>query len=80
MIAEKNAILALEHAEAYGTYTGFLVDDIGNITGPLQQNQTIGFNYRVTDEELSNKLKKAGVTISTYNKLISIQKILENMQ
>lgn len=74
MIAEKNAILALEHAEASGTYTGFLVDDKGNITGPLQQNQTIGFNYRVTDEELSNKLKKAGVTISTYNKLISIQK------
>lgn len=76
MIAEKNAILALEHAEAYGTYTGFLVDDKGNITGPLHQKKTIGFNYRVTDEELSNKLKKAGVTISTYNKMASVQKNL----
>lgn len=30
----------------------------------------------MTDEELSNKLKKAGVTISTYNKMASVQKNL----
>ncbi|MFB5674362.1 hypothetical protein ACE3NQ_00270 [Paenibacillus terreus] len=75
-VAEKNALLALNHAEAFGEFSSFLVDDSGNIEGPLKANHEIGFNYRVTDSELGDKLKQAGVTVSTFNKIISVQKNL----
>jgi hypothetical protein len=74
LAAEQNAQLALIHARNYGGFCCFLVDHSGSIKGPLQQPDSIVFDYRTDNKELSDKLKKAGVTITTFNKLLSVQK------
>lgn len=71
--AEKKAILALEHAQSYDNFTAFVVDNNGNIEGPLNSSDQIKYNFQVTDSTLIRQLKLAGVSITTYNKIISTQ-------
>lgn len=74
LAAEKNARLALHHAENHGERSAFLVDSNGTIEGPLNDKTNITFGYRIENSDISEKLKKAGVTITTFNKILSIQK------
>lgn len=74
LAAEENARLALHHAQNYGDFCAFLVDDSGIIEGPLKEQQSISYGYRTDNKEMSEKLKQAGVAITTFNKLLSVQK------
>jgi len=74
LAAERNAQIAIQHAKQYGNLCAIRVNDVGDIEGPLKQTGSINFNYRTEDIRTSELLKKAGVTITTYNKLLSVQK------
>ncbi|MCR8631883.1 hypothetical protein [Paenibacillus radicis (ex Xue et al. 2023)] len=76
LAAERNAQLAIQHAKKSGNFIAILVKDTGEIEGPLQQAKSINFNYRTEDLQMLELLKKAGVTITTYNKMLSVQKNL----
>ncbi len=55
-------------------FVSFLVDDRGIIEGPLKEQESISFGYRTENKEISEKLKQCGVTITTLNKILSVQK------
>ncbi|WHY58454.1 hypothetical protein [Peribacillus simplex] len=74
LAAEENARLALNHAQNYDSFCAFLVDDRGIIEGPLKEQESISFGYRTENKEISEKLKQCGVTITTLNKILSVQK------
>lgn len=74
LAAEKHARIALKNAQKYAPFCAFLVDDRGMIEGPLQEQKSISFGYRVEDREMSEKLKQCGVTVTTFNKILSVQK------
>ena len=74
LAAEENARIALHHAQNYSTYSAFLVDDNDLIEGPLTEEESISYRYRNEDKEMSEKLKQCGVTITTFNKILSVQK------
>lgn len=76
LAAERNAQLALFHAQKLGGLNAILINDEGQIEGPLQKPESLTFHYRTEDKEISERLKKAGVTITTYNKMIAVQKNL----
>lgn len=71
--AEQNAYSALNHAKNQGTNCGFLTEVNGSIEGPLKETDSITYNYRTDDKDLEELLSKAGVSISTFNKLIYVQ-------
>ncbi|KQL50198.1 hypothetical protein AN963_08870 [Brevibacillus choshinensis] len=73
--AERNAQLALVHAKKH-VNSAILVDHDGSIEGPLRQTKSISYEYWTEDKEISDGLKKAGVSITTLNKIISVQKAL----
>lgn len=73
--AERNAQLALVHAKKHGG-SAILVDYDGSIEGPLRQAKSISYGFWTEDKELSENLKKACVSITTLNKIISVQKAL----
>ncbi|TQK63732.1 hypothetical protein FB479_103602 [Brevibacillus sp. AG162] len=73
--AERNAQLALGHAKNHRD-AAILVDHDGSIEGPLRQTNSISYEYWTQDKEMSENLKKAGVSITTFNKIISVQKAL----
>ncbi|WP_412679060.1 hypothetical protein [Brevibacillus parabrevis] len=75
LAAERNAQLALVHAKKHGN-AAVLVDHDGSIEGPLRQAKSISYEYWTEDKEISEGLKKAGVSITTLNKIISVQKAL----
>lgn len=75
LAAERNARLALLHAQKMGS-CAILVDDEGRIEGPLQRPDSISFTYRTDDAQMSELLKKAGVAITTFAKLLAVQKHL----
>lgn len=75
LAAERNAQLALVHAKKF-TNAAILVDTDGSIEGPLHQAKSISYGYWTEDKEMSESLKKAGVSITTLNKIISVQKAL----
>lgn len=74
LAAEEHARLALHHAQNYGPFCSFLVDSKRMIEGPLQEKESISFGYRNDNLEISEKLRLAGVTITTFNKMLSVQK------
>ncbi|MFK2825762.1 hypothetical protein QYG89_08770 [Bacillus sp. B190/17] len=74
LVAEENARLALNHAQNYDAFCAFLVDNNGTIEGPLKEQESISFGYRTENKEISEKLTKCGVTITTFNKILSVQK------
>ncbi|USG66918.1 hypothetical protein NDK47_06375 [Brevibacillus ruminantium] len=76
LAAEKNAQLALLHAQKMGDSAAILVNDEGQMEGPLRSPGSITYEYRTDNKEMSLLLRKAGVTITTYNKILSIQKNL----
>ncbi|WP_423801861.1 hypothetical protein [Neobacillus sp. SAB-20_R2A] len=71
--AEQNAYLALNYAKQYQKNTIMLAVENGVIEGPLQSEKSFTFSYRSDDTIFINRLKLAGVNISTYNKILSIQ-------
>lgn len=71
--AEENARLALIHAQDYDAFTAFLVDNIGTVTGPLQNRRKIEYGFRSDDKEIRELLKNSGLTITTFNKILSVQ-------
>ncbi|WHX98707.1 hypothetical protein [Neobacillus sp. DY30] len=76
--AEENARLALNHAQNYDSFCAFLVDNNGSIEGPLEEKEVITFKYRTENKEISDKLKHSGITITTFNKILSVQKRVGN--
>lgn len=76
--AEENAWIALNHAQSYDDFCAFLVENNGTVEGPLKSKENITFKYRTENKEVINKLKNSGVTISTYNKLLSVQSRMNN--
>ncbi|MGG1674291.1 hypothetical protein ACIFOT_00940 [Neobacillus sp. NRS-1170] len=76
--AEENARLAINHAQNYDSFCAFLVDDNGTIEGPLKEQESITYQYRTENKEISEKLKHSGVTITTFNKILSVQKRMGN--
>lgn len=76
--AEQNAYLALNHARNHEKNCTILVDENGSIEGPLKEPDSITYNYQTEDKELLTLLNKAGVNISTYNKIIYIQNSFTN--
>ncbi|GIN21742.1 MAG TPA: hypothetical protein DEO65_19540 [Bacillus bacterium] len=74
LAAEENARLALAHAQNYDGYCAFAVEFNGKIEGPLSDKHSISFGYRNENKEVGVKLKESGVSITTFNKIISIQK------
>lgn len=74
--AEQNAYTALNHANNYGKNTIILIHQDGSIEGPLENQNSITYSRRIDDKQIIDKLKLAGVSVSTYNKLVSIQKKL----
>jgi hypothetical protein len=76
--AEENARLALNHAQNFDCFCAFLIDDNGTIEGPLKEQESISFQYRTENKEISEKLKLSGITITTFNKILSVQKRLGN--
>ena len=78
LTAEENARLALNHAQNYDSFCAFLVDHAGTIEGPLKEQESISYQYRTENKEISEKLKNSGITITTFNKILSIQKRMGN--
>jgi len=78
LTAEENARLGLNHAQNYDSFCAFLVDDNGTIEGPLKEQEAITFQYRTENKEISEKLKNSGITITTFNKILSVQKRMGN--
>lgn len=76
LAAEENARLALNHAQNYDAFCAFLVDSNGTIEGPLKEKETISYSYRTESKEISDKLKNSGITITTFNRILSVQKRL----
>lgn len=74
LVAEEKARIALQTAQNYDTYCAFLADDNGIIEGPLHEDEKISYGYRNENKELSETLKQCGVTITTFNKILSVQK------
>ncbi|SDI16989.1 hypothetical protein [Alteribacillus bidgolensis] len=76
--ADNKATLALHYAENYGDSCIFLGDEQGTIEGPLKQEQNISFSFRTEDPEVIEKLKRCGVAVTSYNKILSVQEKTEN--
>ncbi|PIC57976.1 hypothetical protein CSV80_06635 [Sporosarcina sp. P12(2017)] len=76
LAAEENARLALLHAQNYNSNSAFLVENDGMVKGPLNKSKSISFEFRNVDEEIGNKLKECGVSITSFNKIMSVQRNL----
>ncbi|MBU8915110.1 hypothetical protein BGM25_03500 [Bacillus sp. FJAT-29953] len=71
--AEKHASLAQYHAQQKNGNIIVTVDEQGKIHELSNQDTSFVYGYRTENEDLSNRLEKAGVNISTFNKLLYIQ-------
>lgn len=78
LAAEANARLALNRAQNYHEFCTFLVDSNGVIEGPLQDAQSISFGFRTENRDIHQKLNQAGVSIATFNKMLSVQRNAAN--
>lgn len=72
--AEKNARLALNHAE-HVEHGGcmYLVDETGALHGPLQNLNKATIKFRTDDKELSKRLHHAKLSIVTFERMLSVQ-------
>ncbi|MED4207524.1 hypothetical protein [Neobacillus mesonae] len=76
LAAEENARLALHHAQNHAAYCAFSIDNNGIVKGPLTENESISFGFRNENKEMGEKLKESGVSITTFNKIMAVQKNL----
>ncbi|MFC5588931.1 hypothetical protein ACFPRA_08530 [Sporosarcina soli] len=76
LAAEENARLALLHAQNYNPNSAFLVENNGTVKGPLNKTKSISFEFRNEDEAIGNLLKESGVSITSFNKIMSVQRNL----
>lgn len=78
LAAEENARLALYYGQNYGPFCAFLVDANGVIEGPLNEQKEIRTTEASIGEETVKKLKSCGVSTTTFRKIVSLQKQMEN--
>ncbi|MGG3625278.1 hypothetical protein ABES25_17195 [Bacillus gobiensis] len=78
LAAEENARLALYYGQNYGPFCAFLVDANRVIEGPLNEQKKLGITEASIEEETARKLKRCGVSASTFRKIVSLQKQMEN--
>jgi hypothetical protein len=71
--AEKHASLALYHVQQKAGNNITIVNEQGEIQELTSQDSSITYHYRTENKDLNEKLEKAGVNISTYNKLLYVQ-------
>lgn len=71
--AEKHASLAQNHAQQKNGNFIATVDEQGEIHEMASQDSSFVYEYRTENEDLKSRLEKAGVNISTFNKLLFIQ-------
>lgn len=71
--AEQNAYIALNNANEHDKNTIMLADETGMVKGPLNHENSISYNRRSIDPEVLEKLQRASVNVSTYNKVLAIQ-------
>ncbi|MBD2861458.1 helix-turn-helix domain-containing protein [Paenibacillus oceani] len=74
--AVQHASLALYHAAKTQGNSAIIVDERSTITSSPRNKENWAFSYRTENTELIERLKKEGVTISTYNKLVAMQDTL----
>ncbi|MCL6442257.1 MAG: hypothetical protein K6T83_02115 [Alicyclobacillus sp.] len=78
LAAEENARLALQYSQTYHEFCAFLVDSDGTVEGPLNSSVQISYQYRTQDSEINDLLRLAGVSVTTYNRILAVQKHLGN--
>lgn len=78
MEAEKNAYSAINRARGQEENCAMLVDENGVIEGPFKESGSITYNSRTDNKELQKRLNKAGVNISTFNKILYVQNNISN--
>lgn len=78
LAAEENARLALQYSQNYHGFCAFLVDSDGTVEGPLNSDAQISYQYRTQDKKINEALRLAGVSVTTYNRILAIQKHLGN--
>ncbi|MEN1967791.1 hypothetical protein WMZ97_06875 [Lentibacillus sp. N15] len=71
--AEQNAYIALDYSKLQGKNIAILANENGDLEGPLHNHDSLSFSYRSDNLAIIEKLRNAGVNLSTYNKIISIQ-------
>lgn len=71
--AEKHASVAQYHSQQKDANIIVTVDEQGVIHEWTNQDDSITYEYRTENEELNKQLEKAGVNISTFNKLLYVQ-------
>jgi hypothetical protein len=71
--AERNAYFALNHARNHRSNCAMLVDEQGSIEGPLENPNSLTYSYRTDNAALNERLRTAGVNISTFNKILAVQ-------
>lgn len=76
--AEKNAYFAFRQARNQRENCAMLVDETGLIEGPFMETDSIAYCNRTDDKQLESQLNKAGVSISTFNKILYVQSNLNS--
>ncbi|SDI17017.1 hypothetical protein [Alteribacillus bidgolensis] len=76
--AEENARSALYYSQNYGPFSAFIVDSNGRVDGPLNNPEDLIFEEKSTNEDIMKKLRKCNVTLSTFHKIMTLQKQLNN--
>lgn len=74
--AEQHAMIALQHAEQRTDSQTIVVDERGNVCDPLFHHEQFIYNYRTENPALIEKLKQAGIHVSTYSRIVSLQNSL----
>lgn len=78
MEAERNAYSAFNRARSRGENCAMLVDENGTIEGPFKESDSITYSSRTDNKDLQKLLSKAGVNISTFNKILYVQNNISN--
>ncbi|MDF2725878.1 MAG: hypothetical protein K0Q59_5556 [Paenibacillus sp.] len=71
--AEQNAVLALSRTEKNEDGGLVFVDETGAVQQSFANQEALKFQYRADESALLDKLKQAGVTAATYNKVAAVQ-------
>lgn len=71
--AEQNALLALSRTDKHKEGGLAIVDETGAVGESFPAQESISFHYRSDNLNLVRKLKLAGLSTATFNKIVSVQ-------
>lgn len=71
--AEQNASLALSRTEKREQGGLIIVDEAGAVQEHFPHQESLSFRYRTDDPDMIERLKRAGVSPATFNKIVSVQ-------